>query len=112
MDVLSPAAQIIGAVNTIVNDIINNSLDKPYLLLSEPVYNALKSLKKFNYKYIYDKANSKEQIAKYEENTKLNKDQYSSSLTFSSASMPAFKFHPGIESPPKLLQPLPHCNIS
>ena len=54
-------------INTIVNDIINNSLDKPYLLLSEPVYNALKSLKKFNYEHIYSKANSKEQIAKYEE---------------------------------------------
>ena len=54
-------------INTIVTDIINNSLNKPYLLLSDDVYKALKALKNFNYKYIYDKANTKEQIKKYEE---------------------------------------------
>lgn len=54
-------------INTIVTDIINNSLNKPYLLLSADVYKALKDLKNFNYKHIYDKANTKEQIKKYEE---------------------------------------------
>ena len=54
-------------INTIVTDIINNSLNKPYLLLSDDVYKALKALKNFNYKYIYDKTNTKEQIKKYEE---------------------------------------------
>ena len=54
-------------INTIVTDIINNSLNKPYLLLSDDVYKALKALKNFNYKHIYDKANTKEQIKKYEE---------------------------------------------
>jgi dGTPase len=54
-------------INTIVTDIINNSLNKPYLLLSDDVYKALKALKNFNYKHIYDKANTKEQIEKYEE---------------------------------------------
>lgn len=54
-------------INTIVTDIINNSLNKPYLLLSNDVYKALKDLKNFNYKHIYDKANTKEQIKKYEE---------------------------------------------
>lgn len=54
-------------INTIVTDIINNSLNKPYLLLSDDVYKALKDLKNFNYKHIYDKANTKEQIKKYEE---------------------------------------------
>ena len=33
-------------INTIVTDIINNSLNKPYLLLSDDVYKALKALKK------------------------------------------------------------------
>ena len=37
-------------INTIVTDIINNSLNKPYLLLSDDVYKALKALKNFNYK--------------------------------------------------------------
>lgn len=54
-------------INAIVTDIINNSLNKPYLLLSDDVYKALKDLKNFNYKHIYDKANTKEQIKKYEE---------------------------------------------
>lgn len=54
-------------INTIVTDIISNSLNKPYLLLSDDVYKALKDLKNFNYKHIYDKANTKEQIKKYEE---------------------------------------------
>ena len=52
-------------VNNIVLDIIKNSLDKPYIKLSDEVYNAIKSLKAFNYKYIYNKANTKENIEFY-----------------------------------------------
>ncbi|MBQ6324019.1 MAG: HD domain-containing protein [Bacilli bacterium] len=40
-------------INTIVLDIINNSLDKPYLKMSDDVYKALFLLKKFNYEHIY-----------------------------------------------------------
>ena len=40
-------------VNTIILDIINNSIDKPYIEMSESVYNALFKLKKFNYENIY-----------------------------------------------------------
>lgn len=43
-------------VNTIVCDIIDNSLDKPYIKLSDEVFNALKNLMSFNYKYIYIKS--------------------------------------------------------
>ena len=43
-------------INTIVIDIINNSLDKPYIKMSERVYKALIALKKFNYENIYDKS--------------------------------------------------------
>lgn len=62
-------------VNTIVLDIVNNSLDKPYIKLSDKVYNAIKELKSFNYKYIYDKANTKENIEFYRKafNTLFNK---------------------------------------
>lgn len=41
-------------VNTIVLDIINNSINKPYIKLSDTVYKALFDLKKFNYENIYN----------------------------------------------------------
>ena len=41
-------------VDTLIKDIIINSLDKPYLLFSEEVFNALMNLKDWNYKYIYN----------------------------------------------------------
>ena len=40
-------------VNNIINDIITNSLDKPYIKLSDEVFKALFELKKFNYANIY-----------------------------------------------------------
>lgn len=53
-------------INTIVLDIINNSFDKPFITMSESIYNALLKLIKFNYENIYFKANTKEQIEEYE----------------------------------------------
>ena len=52
-------------VNCVVKDIINNSINKPYLLLSDDVYDAIVKLKKFNNDHIYLKANSQEQISIY-----------------------------------------------
>lgn len=52
-------------VNTIIMDIIANSLDKPYIKMSKDVYEAIFELKEFNYKNIYSKANSKEQVEYY-----------------------------------------------
>lgn len=49
-------------VNTIVNDIVLNSIDKNYIKLSENVFIALKELIEFNYKKIYAKANTKEEL--------------------------------------------------
>lgn len=43
-------------VNTIILDIINNSMGKDYITMSEDVYKAIKDLKEFNYKNIYDKS--------------------------------------------------------
>ena len=40
-------------VNTIILDIINNSVDKNYIEMSEDVFNALFKLKRFNYDNIY-----------------------------------------------------------
>ena len=53
-------------VNTIIIDIITNSMDKPYIKMSDDVYKALINLKKFNYEHIYSKSMTKEDIDKYE----------------------------------------------
>lgn len=52
-------------VNTIVVDIINNSLNKNYIKLSKKVFLALKKLIDFNYENIYKKANSKKELEKF-----------------------------------------------
>ena len=49
-------------VNTIILNIIDHSLGKPYISMSPEVFRAIVDLKKFNYQHIYDKANTKEQI--------------------------------------------------
>ena len=44
-------------VNNIILDIIENSYGKPYIKLSESIYETIDKLKDFNYKNIYAKAN-------------------------------------------------------
>lgn len=51
-------------VNTIVVNIIENSMDKNYIEMSQDIYDALQELINFNYKNIYLKANTKEQLNK------------------------------------------------
>ena len=53
-------------INTINVDLITNSTGKDYLCMSNEVFEAIKSLKAFNYEHIYAKANTKEMIAYYE----------------------------------------------
>ena len=52
-------------VNTIIIDIIENSIGKNYIKLSDKVLNAIIELKRFNYKNIYYKANTEEDLAYY-----------------------------------------------
>lgn len=57
-DVPKQAADIIGnknelIINSLAVDIINNSYDKGYVKFSSKVFDALKELRDFNYKYIY-----------------------------------------------------------
>lgn len=52
-------------VNTIVRDVIENSFDKPYIKMSDSIFKAIKELKDFNYKNIYNKASTEEEKAKY-----------------------------------------------
>ena len=47
-------------INTIILDIIKESINKPYIKMSKNVYNALFALKKFNSENIYSKSMSKE----------------------------------------------------
>lgn len=47
-------------INTIVIDIIDNSIGKNYIQLSDSVYQALVTLKKFNYQNIYNKSLTEE----------------------------------------------------
>lgn len=44
-------------VNTLIMDVIKNSIDKPYLKFSDKIFESLINLKKWNYEHIY---NSKE----------------------------------------------------
>lgn len=52
-------------VNTIILDIIKESINKPYIALSKEVYDALIKLKKFNYQYIYKKSLTDEEKEYY-----------------------------------------------
>jgi dGTPase len=58
-------------VNAIVTDIVKNSMNKPYIMLSDEVYNAIEKLKDFNYKNVYYKSLNKEEHELYKE--KMNK---------------------------------------
>ncbi len=62
-------------VNTIILDIIGESMDKPYIKMSDKVFDALNKLKEFNYKNIYSKSLSKEEYEYYQ--TGMNKIFYS-----------------------------------
>lgn len=53
-------------INTLILDIISNSLNQNYIKLSEEVFNAIKELKQFNYENIYYKVNSKVTLDTYE----------------------------------------------
>lgn len=52
-------------VNNIIVDIIGNSMDKPYIKLSDKVLKAIKDLKSFNYQNIYYKANDENSLGFY-----------------------------------------------
>lgn len=67
-------------INTVVMDIVNNSLYKPYIKLSDDVFKALFDLKKFNYEHIY-KYSLTDKIREYYEDG-MNKlfDRYLSDI--------------------------------
>ena len=52
-------------ITTLVEDIIKNSIDKPYITMSKEIKEALNDLQKFNYENIYYKAITKKQREQY-----------------------------------------------
>ncbi len=67
-------------VNTIINDIIKNSLNKDYIKLSPCVYKAIILLKKFNYENIYYKAYTKEEKIRLKNMLNTLYDSFSNDL--------------------------------
>lgn len=71
-DVPLDIVQVLGIrnsqiIDTIINDLLINSLDKDYLSLSDEVFGAIKKLKKYNFDHIYSKVNSDEMVKLYED---------------------------------------------
>lgn len=54
-------------IDTIINDLLKNSLGKDYLCLSDEVFETIKKLKKYNYDHIYSKVNSDEMVELYKD---------------------------------------------
>lgn len=63
-------------INTIIMDIVGNSLDQPYIKMSNRVYNAIKELKAFNYENVYNRANTSGDLKRYEEMFKVVFEHY------------------------------------
>jgi len=67
-------------VFNLVTDLIHNSLAKPFIGFSAPVSQALKSLKRFNYQYIYKNPAIKQHLSSIEEIFKFLFETYLSDL--------------------------------
>lgn len=63
-------------INTIILDIIKESINKPYIKMSKDVYNALFALKKFNSENIYSKSMSKEDKEYYRQGMNILFNDY------------------------------------
>ncbi len=80
-------------VNTLVTDLINSSYDKNYIEFSDEVYYALKDLFVFNYQHIYNKANTQEQLAYYDEVFNSLYDKYLSDLNSNNLSSSIYTYY-------------------
>lgn len=67
-------------IDTLVMDIIENSICHNYIKLSNKVYKALNDLQKFNYDNIYYKAHTKEELENYEKMFRKLFDYYVNAL--------------------------------
>ena len=79
-------------VNTIILDIINNSVDKNYIEMSEPVFNALFKLKKFNYDNIYKFSLTNEEKAYYRDGMNRIYKRYLNDINTNNTESIIYKF--------------------
>ncbi len=63
-------------VNTIILDIIEHSMNQPYIEMSDDVYQALFALKKFNYENIYQYSVTSEELEYYKNGMNKIFDRY------------------------------------
>jgi dGTPase len=80
-DLPEDCRQILGETNgtivyTLVEDLVANSLDKPYISFSEEVARALKKLKDFNQHYIYTSDKVKRETSKVKQMFELLFEKY------------------------------------
>lgn len=67
-------------INTLILDIIEHSIDKDYIEMSDDVYQALMKLKKFNYQEIYAKSMTDEEYTYYQRGMRRIFDIYVKAL--------------------------------
>ena len=84
-DLPESLVKILGSRNsdimdTIIIDIIENSMDKGYIAMSDKVYNAMQDMIKFNYENIYSLAYSDEEVKKARDMFYLLFDTYLKAL--------------------------------
>ena len=94
-DIPENIKQVLGTstkeiVNTIILDVINNSIGKNYLLLSEDVYHAIVDLKKFNYANIYNFAYTEEEKKEYTNMFYVLYDKYLSDIKNNNQKSPIY----------------------
>ena len=80
-DIPKEISEVLGTtnkeiINTIILDVIKESMDKPYIKMSEDVYKALFALKKFNYENIYNKSMTKEEYEYYRQGMNILYSDY------------------------------------
>ena len=68
-------------INTIILDIIKESMNKPYIKMSKDVFEALFELKKFNYENIYNKSMSNEDKEYYKKGMNILFNDYLKDIT-------------------------------
>ena len=54
-------------INTVIMDVVGNSINQPYIKMSNRVYKALLELKAFNYENVYNRANTNDDLEHYED---------------------------------------------
>ena len=79
-------------VNTIILDIISNSVGKNYIEMSEPVFNALFKLKKFNYDNIYKFSLTDEEKSYYKDGMNRIYSRYLNDIETNNTSSIIYRF--------------------